>query len=85
MAKQLSASNTRRPLKSGSRKRRSNSKMPLKSNLREALPGNCFCGAPDRPKQHHTSTIGFDLPDYSRPRQWKIGLPIRRSKAGDRK
>jgi hypothetical protein len=27
----------------------------------------CFCGAPDRPKRHHISTIGFDLPDYSRP------------------
>jgi hypothetical protein len=39
---------------------------PLKSNLSVAWPEICFCGVHGRPRRHHTSTIGFDLPDYSR-------------------
>jgi hypothetical protein len=68
-------------LKRGWRKKRSNSRKQLKNNLPEARPENCFCGAPDRPKPHPTSTTGFDLPAYSRPGHWKIWFPIRRSEA----
>jgi hypothetical protein len=42
----VSASITRRPLKSGLRKKRSNLKKPPKSNLSAAWPENCFCGVP---------------------------------------
>jgi hypothetical protein len=69
-----------RPLKRGWRKKRLNLKKQLKNNRSEALQGNCFCGAPDRPKRHHTSTIGFDLLAYSHLRHWKAWFPIRRSK-----
>jgi hypothetical protein len=41
---------------------------PLKRNPLVAWPENCFCDVPGRLRQHHTSTLGFDLPDYSHPR-----------------
>jgi len=45
-----------------------NLKRPPRKNPPGALPRNCSCGAPDFQKLHYTSTSGFDLPGYSRPR-----------------
>src|SRR5213592_3949104 len=38
-----------------------------------ATPKSCFCGAPGRPKRHHTSTIGLTHPGCNHPNNhvWK--------------
>src|SRR5688572_16828356 len=72
----VSASNTRRPLKNGWRKRRLNSRRPLKSNLPAVRPGNCFCGVPGRPRRPLTSATGCGPPSCSRLSKAKRGYKM---------